>query len=160
MQRLLTVIIVVAFCGAFPLAARMLHTGVQGVATQTPQGSGPIVEWLLTSSSITGTTVADISGNGNTGTVVNGPLTFGPEGTLNGSQYVDSSLVVGVSASLAANPTSITSGQSSTLTWSSTNASSCVGSQDIGSGFSTGGATSGTASVSPTQTTTYTVTCN
>ena len=57
-------------------------------------------------------------------------------------------------ASLSANPTSISSGQSSTLTWSSTNAASC-----IGTNFSTGNATSGSTSVSPTSTTTYTVTC-
>ena len=55
---------------------------------------------------------------------------------------------------LTATPSSITNGQSSTLTWSSTNANSCTGTN-----FSTGGATSGTASVSPTVTTTYTVTC-
>lgn len=59
-----------------------------------------------------------------------------------------------VSVSLTANPTSITSGNSSTLTWSSSNASSCTG-----GGFSTGGATSGTRSVSPTSNTTYTVSC-
>lgn len=59
-----------------------------------------------------------------------------------------------VSATLTANPTSITSGNSSTLSWSSSNATSCTG-----GGFSTGGATSGTRSVSPTSNTTYTVSC-
>jgi hypothetical protein len=57
------------------------------------------------------------------------------------------------SVSLTASPTSITSGGSATLTWSSTNATSCTG-----NGFSAG-ATSGSASVSPTQTTTYSVSC-
>ncbi len=57
-------------------------------------------------------------------------------------------------ASLSASPTTITSGQSSTLTWSSTNATSCSG-----TGFTASG-TSGSTSVSPTATTTYTVTCN
>jgi Concanavalin A-like lectin/glucanases superfamily/Phosphoesterase family/Pectate lyase superfamily protein len=57
-------------------------------------------------------------------------------------------------ASLSANPTSITSGQSSTLTWSSTNATSCTG-----TGFSTGNAVSGSVSVSPTATTHYSVSC-
>jgi chitodextrinase len=56
-------------------------------------------------------------------------------------------------ATISANPTSITSGQSSTLTWSSTNATSCTG-----NGFSASG-TSGSTSVSPTVTTTYSVTC-
>ena len=58
---------------------------------------------------------------------------------------------------LTAVPSSITNGQSSTLTWSSTNANSCTGTN-----FSTGGATQNTSpgvSVSPTVTTTYTVTC-
>ncbi|WP_442755235.1 metallophosphoesterase [Methylocystis sp. JAN1] len=58
-------------------------------------------------------------------------------------------------ATLTANPTSIASGQTSTLTWSSTNATSCTG-----AGFSTGGATNGTASVTPAATTTYTMTCS
>ena len=56
-------------------------------------------------------------------------------------------------ATLSANPTSITSGQSSTLTWSSTNATSCTG-----SGFTASG-TSGSTSVSPTVTTTYSISC-
>src|SRR5262249_54538880 len=45
-------------------------------------------------------------------------------------------------ASLSANPTSIHAGQSSTLAWSSTNATSCTG-----GGFSTNGAISGSAAV-------------
>jgi len=57
-------------------------------------------------------------------------------------------------ALLTASPSSVSTGQSSTLTWSSSNATSCTGTN-----FSTGGATSGTLSVTPTQTTTYTVTC-
>ncbi len=58
---------------------------------------------------------------------------------------------------LTATPDSIGSGESSTLTWSSENATSCTGTN-----FSTSGATTNTSpgvSVSPTQTTTYTVTC-
>lgn len=59
------------------------------------------------------------------------------------------------SATLTANPTSLFSGQSSTLTWSSTNATSCASIN-----FPTGGATSGSTSVSPTITTTYSITCS
>ncbi len=55
--------------------------------------------------------------------------------------------------SLTANPTSITSGGSSTLTWSSTNATSCTV-----TGFTAGG-TSGTVTVSPTVSQSYSVTC-
>ena len=57
-------------------------------------------------------------------------------------------------ATLTANPVSIVAGNSSTLTWSSTNASSCTG-----SGFSTGNAVSGSVGVSPGTTTGYSVTC-
>src|SRR5215469_9945669 len=56
-------------------------------------------------------------------------------------------------ASLSAYPTKISPGQASTLTWSSTNASSCTG-----SGFTASGA-SGTAVVYPTVTTSYSATC-
>jgi hypothetical protein len=56
---------------------------------------------------------------------------------------------------LTANPGIIASGQSSTLTWSSTSATSCSAS----GGWTGTKATSGTQSVSPTQTTTYTVSC-
>lgn len=57
--------------------------------------------------------------------------------------------------SLGANPTSIIEGQTSTLSWTSTNANSCTGNN-----FSTGGTTSGNISVAPTQTTTYTASCS
>lgn len=56
--------------------------------------------------------------------------------------------------SLSASPTAITSGQSSTLTWSSTHATSCTGTN-----FNTQGALSGSISVSPTATTQYSVSC-
>ena len=55
-------------------------------------------------------------------------------------------------ASLSASPAKISSGQASTLTWSSTNATSCTG------GFTASG-TSGSAVVYPTVTTSYAVTC-
>lgn len=55
---------------------------------------------------------------------------------------------------LTANPTSITAGNSSTLTWSSTNATSCTG-----GGFSTGGSTGNSIPVSPAATANYTITC-
>ena len=56
---------------------------------------------------------------------------------------------------LSASPTSITQGQSSTLTWSSTNASSCTASGS----WSGGKSTSGTQAVTPTSNATYTITC-
>ncbi len=56
---------------------------------------------------------------------------------------------------LTASPTTITSGGSSTLTWSSTNATSCTAS----GGWTGTEATSGTLAVSPTSTTTYALSC-
>lgn len=64
------------------------------------------------------------------------------------------SYVAAPTATLNANPTTISTGQSSLLTWSSTGSTSCTG-----TGFSTGGATSGSVTVSPTVTTTYSVSC-
>lgn len=57
--------------------------------------------------------------------------------------------------SFTASPTSVAPGGSSTLTWSSRNATSCTG-----SGFSTGGALKGTAAVAPTATKSYWITCS
>jgi hypothetical protein len=61
------------------------------------------------------------------------------------------------SVSLTANPTTISSGQSSTLTWTSANTTNC--SATTPSGWTSSTATSGTQSVSPTTTTTYTISC-
>jgi hypothetical protein len=58
-------------------------------------------------------------------------------------------------ASLTADPEEVDEGQSSTLTWNSTNAGEC-----IGTGFPTGGATSGQTSVSPIVTTVYELDCD
>ena len=77
----------------------------------------------------------------------------GRGGSANASTTVTVNAPTPPTATIAANPASVTTGQSSTLTWSSTNATSCSGTN-----FSPNG-TSGTASVSPTQTTTYTLTC-
>jgi hypothetical protein len=57
--------------------------------------------------------------------------------------------------SISASPSSITSGQSSTLNWSSTKATSCTAS----GGWSGTKATSGLQSVSPTANTTYALSC-
>jgi hypothetical protein len=55
---------------------------------------------------------------------------------------------------LAVNPTSVLRGQSSVLSWTSTNATSCVGDN-----FSTGGLAYGNVSMSPTASTVYTASC-
>ena len=56
----------------------------------------------------------------------------------------------------AASPTTVTPGGSATLSWSTTNVTTCVAS----GGWSGSVATSGTATESPTATTTYTLTCS
>ncbi len=58
---------------------------------------------------------------------------------------------------LTADPTNIDEGESSTLEWSSGEAVNCEGEGD---GFDTQGETSGSTEVSPSETTTYQVTCN
>ncbi|MGA8548716.1 MAG: G1 family glutamic endopeptidase [Stellaceae bacterium] len=58
-----------------------------------------------------------------------------------------------VTVSLSASPQSISSGQSSTLSWNSTNATSCTGTGFTASGIS------GSALVSPSVTTSYALTC-
>lgn len=59
----------------------------------------------------------------------------------------------GPTVSITSNPDTIQVGESSTLSWSSTNADSCVIEPDVG-----GVDVSGSTIVSPTQTTTYTIT--
>jgi hypothetical protein len=56
--------------------------------------------------------------------------------------------------SLTAQPDIVTAGDSAVLSWSAVNATACTG-----EGFATGGATSGTATVTPAATTSYGVTC-
>jgi hypothetical protein len=59
-----------------------------------------------------------------------------------------------VTATLTSDPTSISVGDSSTLTWGSTGATSCTG-----TGFVTGGTRSGSVDVSPAVTSPYQVSC-
>jgi len=76
-------------------------------------------------------------------------------GSVAGGSYTVASTTPAPTVTLTANPTTIQSGQSSTLTWSSTNATSCTA-----SGSWTGSkATSGSQSVSPTSNATYTLAC-
>jgi hypothetical protein len=88
-----------------------------------------------------------------TGTVT--PVCVNPAGDLG----LCGTPAQGMQVTLTATPASITSGQTSTLAWSSTPAAvSCTAT--AGSGFSTGGAASGTdATATLTSTTTYTVSC-
>jgi len=90
----------------------------------------------------------------------------GASGTTAAAETVHITLTIpNPSVSLSASPTSVTSGSSATLTWSSTNATSCTLS---GGSFSSGGSssstsepTSGSASTGAlTSSTTYTLSCS
>ena len=63
----------------------------------------------------------------------------------------------GPTAAISASPSSITSGNGSVLSWSSTNATSCTG-DSAGTGYGSIAA-SGSSTVYPTSSTTYTITC-
>ncbi len=78
-----------------------------------------------------------------------------PNGTTVASATVNV-IAPAPTATLTATPSSIQAGGSSKLTWSSTDATSCVG-----NGFNTSNATSNSSGVSasPSQTTTYSITC-
>src|SRR5580658_3558506 len=100
---------------------------------------------------------------GNRGTVIGGPASEGYtwwrvafDDDLTGWIIQSSLAAVSPTAPtlvFGANPRSIASGASSTLSWSSTNATGCKG-----TGFSPSGV-SGSVSVSPTTSTTYSMTC-
>ena len=100
---------------------------------------------------------------GNQGVVIAGPASNGPtwwevafNDGLTGWTYQSGLALVSPTAppvSFSANPASIPPGVSSTLSWSSTNATSCSG-----AGFSPSGV-SGSLSVLPTATTVYSITC-
>ena len=105
----------------------------QGIGTVAASGTRSVSPTSTTTYTITATNAAGSVTDTATVTVTAAPAL--PTVTLNAS------------------PTSITSGASSTLTWSSTNATSLSINQGIGTV-----AASGTRSVSPTSTTTYTVT--
>jgi hypothetical protein len=78
----------------------------------------------------------------------------GPAGSANDSKVVTVYPSLTVTADLTASPTNVNSGDPSTLSWSSTNATSCSG-----IGFNTGGIPAGSIVVNPTVNTTYTLNC-
>lgn len=113
--------------------------------------AGPISEtYMLESTPVGNMPTSSISTSSNNFTVTMQP----------GAEYL---FEIPISSStsptvyLNANPTSITAGTSSTLTWNSTNATSCSATSP--GGWTNQTVTSGSVSVSPTTTTTYTITC-
>jgi hypothetical protein len=113
------------------------------------------------------TNATNCSGTGfPTGGATSGSITAAPSTTTiylltcdgtGGSASASATVTVSAlapTASLSANPSTVMQGQSSTLAWSSTNATSCTGTN-----FNTSNATSGSTSVTPTTTTTYFISC-
>ena len=100
----------------------------------------------------------NIIADGVTRTVSTGALTSSKSYTLSCSGSAGTAQAyasVGVLyASISANPTSLALGDSTTITWGSSAAQSCSGTN-----FNTQNATSGSVSVTPSQPTTYSVTC-
>lgn len=127
-------------------------------ASPTAIGSGGSSTLTWDSANATSCSGSGFSASGTSGSAVVAPTATTTYGVTcsgsGGSATANATVSVNTpTASLTASPTSIQPGQSSTLTWSSTGATSCSG-----SGFSAS-ATSGSAVVSPTTTTTYGVTC-
>jgi hypothetical protein len=94
-----------------------------------------------------GTGAVTTAGNGGSGVVI---VKY-----QQSAQYQYATCTAPPICALSLNPTSVTQGQSSTLSWTSTGATSCTGTN-----FSTGGLTSGNVQVTPSQSTTYTASCS
>lgn len=75
-------------------------------------------------------------------------------GSTNATDYYTLTYTAAATATLQVSPSPIDVGNSASLTWSSSNATSCTPTN-----FATGGALSGTISVSPSSSTTYSITC-
>lgn len=108
-----------------------------------------------------GATIQGGFSNYQTGTLANAPgsggNSKGPVGRQ-GKYYAgiagEGTSPAAVTASLVANPSSVVRGESSLLSWSSENATSCTGTN-----FSTGNAVSGSVLVRPSSETSYILTC-
>ncbi|TSD05640.1 MAG: hypothetical protein Greene07147_345 [Parcubacteria group bacterium Greene0714_7] len=139
-----------------------LYVGIIATPSSISSGGSSLLTW--TSDYVTSCTGTNFS----TGGATAGSLIVSPASSItysitctDGIQTVSSSATVTVSApiiaptaTLSANPTSLVVGSSSTLTWGSTNATSCTGIN-----FSTASANAGSVSVTPSQTTSYLVSC-
>ncbi|TAK58794.1 hypothetical protein EPO14_03135 [Patescibacteria group bacterium] len=138
------------------------YVGIIATPSSISSGGSALLTW--TSDYVTSCTGTNFS----TGGATAGSLIVSPPSSItysitctDGSQTVSSFATVTVSApvvaptaSLSANPTSLVVGASSVITWSSTNATSCTGTN-----FSTSSATAGSVTVTPSQTTSYLVSC-
>ncbi len=139
---------------------------LKAIPTTVTSGSGSTLSWSSTNAisctAIEGwTTSTAISG-----TAFTGPLTATKTYTMtcsdaNGDVSAPAAATVAVgtplpTVTIVASPSTVSSGSSSSLSWSSTNATSCV----AANGWTASTATSGSASTGPlTATTAYSMTC-
>ncbi len=136
-----------------------LHSYIAG-ADSAPSSVNPTASWSTVS-----VPISTLKGSGAWDLNNTQELRF--RETPNGSSYYIDSIVLKAAGTpppptpvpvvtLSASPTSITAGQNSTLTWSSTNSpTSCTAS----GGWSGSKAASGSQTVTPTANTTYSLTC-
>ena len=166
------------------LAPTLVRPGTSLSPGPTISSTSPTIEWTAVAGALTyGLHIRDITAgsvaydNDNVGAVTSLSL---PSNSLTGGHgyrwYMDARTGTSVSAasrymyfqtssggtvtptvSLGASPSSIASGQSATLTWSSANAALCVGSWASGTGQV---AANGSALVSPTTTINYSILCS
>lgn len=108
---------------------------IANVGYVTPNTTGSATVGPLTSTAYDGTAVSSV-------------------GTTNCNFTLTVSSPPAPTCSVSVSPTSLYEGQSTTLEWTSSNTTSCTGTN-----FSTGGATSGETEVSPSSSTTYTASC-
>ena len=130
---------------------------------QIQQGAGSTVSWSSTNASAC-TASGGWSGtepiSGSTSVSPASTTTYtlsctGSGGSARASATVTVTATPAPTVTLTANPTQIASGGNSTLSWTSTNASTCT----AGGGWSGTKPTSGSASVAPANTTNYVLSC-
>ncbi len=110
--------------------------------------SSPLTVWVAYPS-----TTFDLKNNGTT--ILDTQVAYAS--CVSGTSWSNGSCMTNAvtpTVNLVANPTSILSGQTSILSWSSANAVSCASTN-----FNAGNATGGTRAVSPALTTNYSITC-
>jgi hypothetical protein len=131
--------------------------------TTVASGATSTLSWTTTGASVTSASIDNgvgskpANGSANVNPTVTTTYTLSAHTTANGSPPSKQVTVTigqpAPTATFSASPTTITSGQSSLLTWTSTNATTVSIDNGVGSK-----PTSGSVSVSPTTTTTYTLT--
>ncbi|MDP9249165.1 MAG: hypothetical protein M3M85_01490 [bacterium] len=127
--------------------------------TNIQQGQSSTLSWTsqnTTSCSASWTTSTGTSGSRSVspGSTTTYSITcFGPGGQATDTETVTVTQIGSPTVNLIANPTNIQQGQSSTLSWTSQNTTSCSASWTTSTG------TSGSRIVAPGSTTTYSITC-